>query len=240
MRMRWALPMVLCASAAAHAWPVDHAIELAPGAERFEKLAAVDWVDVEHEQILSAEVLPSGELLLTGKSEGRTHLLLYVQGKFAVWRVDVGRVPAPDASSSIDAAAKACGTKAEPMKAAASSGAALSVPVRSDECRRALLGVFDKAFLARNVEIVYDLPVLQAQLSDLQQAFKAAGLERLSARYKGAGLVLEGKTTTAERKRALWIVFRRSVGRVPLDDQTEVTDKAMPEAEAAPPQVDEP
>jgi hypothetical protein len=54
----------------------------------------------------------------------------------------------------------------------------------------------------------------------------------LEARYSGAGVVLSGAATPEGHHRALWELFRRSVGRVPLEDRVEVK---APEAPAAPP-----
>ena len=43
-----------------------------------------------------------------------------------------------------------------------------------------------------------------------------------TVRYSGAGVVLEGKLSAAQHRRALWELFRRSLGRVPLEDRVEV------------------
>ena len=102
-----------CPPRARRAWPVDLVVPLEAGKERFHKLSAVDWVEVEDPSIATAEVLEgSNELLLTGVKPGRTLLLLYAEGKFAVWRLVVGapgRPPEPEpAAEPLAAARKAC------------------------------------------------------------------------------------------------------------------------------------
>src|SRR4051812_42481914 len=83
-----ALAAVLCAclmwAAPAHAWPVDVLVDLSAGSDEIRKLSAVSWAQSDDEAIAVAEVLPTGELLLTGKSPGRALVLLYAEGKFAV------------------------------------------------------------------------------------------------------------------------------------------------------------
>ena len=73
-----------------------------------------------------------------------------------------------------------------------------------------------------------ELEELKARCEELQGQLKAinAGLTalklKISARYEGASLVLTGATDAAGQKKALWEVFRRSAGRVAMDDQVEV------------------
>ncbi|WNZ63504.1 pilus assembly protein N-terminal domain-containing protein [Myxococcus sp. MxC21-1] len=89
--------LALLVPALAHAWPVDLVVPLEPGKERFHKLDTVDWVQVADASVADAELLPgSNELLLTGQKAGRTLLLLYAGGRFAVWRLTVGSPPPED------------------------------------------------------------------------------------------------------------------------------------------------
>ena len=48
------------------AWPVDMIHDVEPGREKFVKLGAIDWAESEDPSIATAEVMESGELLLTG------------------------------------------------------------------------------------------------------------------------------------------------------------------------------
>jgi Pilus formation protein N terminal region len=208
----------------AGAWPVDLSMPLEVGKERFHRLSTVDWVEVEDPSIATAEVLRgSNELLLTGLKPGRTLLLLYAEGKFAVWRLAVGepgRTPVPVPSGELLAAArKACpGLKATEGE--------LVATVKDSRCRAALLALLKtEAYLARELELTFELPVLQAQLADVTSALKGTGL---TARYLGAGLVLEGSATPEEHRRALWALFHQSAGRVALEDR--VTVQQPPDA----------
>ncbi len=200
---------------AAHAWPADVYVDLEQGREVFRRLAALEWVEVEDPSIATAEVLPSGELLLTGVKAGRTLLLLYAEGKFAVWRLRIAPKgeQAKPAAGDANAVSKAC--------PGAKLGEGLVVTVSDAQCRTALLRFLEgDSFSARDLEITFELPALQSQLAAIQQRLEGAGLGSLEVRYVGAGLVLEGELTKEAHRKALWILFRESVGRVPLDDRS--------------------
>ncbi len=211
----------------AAAWPVDLSMTLETGKERFHKLSVVDWVEVEDPSIATVEVLSgSNELLLTGVKPGRTLLLLYAEGKFAVWRLVVGapgRPPEPSAES-LAAARKAC----PGLKTTEGAERSLTAFVKSSRCREALLALLKTdAYLARELDLTIELPILQEQLTALTTALKGSGL---TVRYRGAGVVLEGSTTPEGHRRALWELFRQSVGRVPLEDRGTVQRPAPPDA----------
>ncbi|WP_225409835.1 pilus assembly protein N-terminal domain-containing protein [Stigmatella hybrida] len=232
LRAGW-LAALLCLPVPALAWPVDMRFSLESGGDRFHKLSAVDWVEVEDPAIATAEVLSgSNELLLTGKRPGRTLLLLYAEGKFAVWQLTVsepGARPAGPASPELLAAArKAC----PGLEAKEAPERLLTVTVKDAACRTALLPLFQgDTWLARELELTFELPVLQAQLAAMGPRLKALGLE---ARYSGAGLVLQGTASAEAHRRALWELFRQSVGRVALEDRVKVEPpEAPPEGQDA-------
>ncbi len=218
--------LALLVPALAGAWPVDLAVSLEPAKERFHKLSTVAWVEVEDPAVATAEVLPgSNELLLTGQSPGRTLLLLYAEGRFAVWRLTVGAPPPEEPAPRLAAARKVC----PDLKATEGAERALSATVKDGRCRAALLELLrTDAYVARELELTFDVPVLQEQLASVGAALQPLGLE---ARYSGAGLVLTGSATPEVHRRALWELFRRSVGRVPLEDRVEVkAPEAPPDA----------
>lgn len=228
------LAPLLLLPGSALAWPVDLVFPLEAGAERFHKLSAVEWVEVEDPTVATAEVLPgSSELLVTGLRPGRTLLLLYAEGKFGVWRISVsakGSRLAPDtATEQLAAAKKAC----PGLQVTEGAERSLVTLVKDSGCRKALFALFQTdAWLARELDLTFELPVLQEQLSLLNAGLKELGLE---ARYSGAGLVLQGKATPQEHRRALWELFRQSVGRVALEDRVELdVPAAVPDAGTAP------
>ncbi|MCE9669372.1 pilus assembly protein N-terminal domain-containing protein [Myxococcus stipitatus] len=211
--------------ALAGAWPVDLVVKLESGKERFQKLAAVDWVEVEDPSVATAEVLSgSNELLLTGQKEGRTLLLLYAEGRFAVWRLTVGNPPTEDVAPRLAAARKVC----PDLQANQGLERSLTATVKDAPCRAALLEVLrTDAFLARELELTFELPALQEQLASMGAALQPLGLE---ARYSGAGLVMTGTASREDWRKALWELFRRAVGRVPLEDRVEVKAPEPPAA----------
>jgi hypothetical protein len=210
--------------AAVLAWPADMVHDVEPGREKFVRLAAVEWVEVEDPSIATAEIMESGELLLSGLKPGRTLVLLYAEGRFAVWRVRVGGKPE---LPSTDAAKKAC----PDLKLRPQDDTKLTATVQDEKCWKALLALFQgDGFVARELDLTFDPKVLQAQLKSIQDGLKKG----LSSRYVGAGLVLEGEVTQAEHRRVLWELFKRSVGRVALDDKLEVKGDAADAGRRAP------
>lgn len=218
-----ALAVVLCAcalwAAPALAWPVDVLVDLPAGSDEIRKLSAVSWVQSEDASIADAEVLPSGELLLTGKAPGRTLVLLYAEGKFAVWRVRVSAkgeaVRKDDGASQLTAAKAAC-------PGLTTDGTTLTAAIKDDRCRTALLALFQTdAFKAADLDLTFELAALQAQIAAIEKALKPIGIDDLKVSSRGAGLVVEGKATPAQKRSALWALFKNSVGRVPFDDRIE-------------------
>ncbi len=210
--------LVLAAPGAARAWPADVYVDLKVGEERFEKVSALGFVHSQDPDVLAAEVLPSGELFLHGKAKGRALLLLYSEGRFAVWRVRVG-TPRVEAGEALTAAKKACGPGLKVGEGA------LSGTVPNDACRVSLRTALEAdGFKAGDLELVFELEAFQAQLRDIRKGLDARGLQKVAARYQGAGLLLEGEVTREERQKALWTVFERSLGRVPLEDRLQMKE----------------
>ncbi len=226
------LASLLLLPSRALAWPVDLVFSLESGSDRFHKLSAVEWVEVEDPSVATVEVLSgSNELLVTGKRPGRTLLLLYAEGKFAVWRLAVtapGTRATPDAApEQLAAARKAC----PGLQVNEGTERSLMATVKDAACRKALLTLFQTdAWVARELELTFELPALQEQLSALSRVLKELGLV---ARYSGAGFVLQGTATPENLRRALWALFRQSVGRVPLDDRVKI-EAPKPEPDAGP------
>jgi hypothetical protein len=116
----------------------------------------------------------------------------------------------------------------------------LTATVKDNPCRAALLELLKTdAFLARELELTFELPVLQEQLAEVSSSLKSLGLE---ARYSGAGVVLQGSgpVKPEAHRKALWELFRLSVGRVPLDDRVKVETPAAPDAGTPEPAQPEP
>jgi len=215
---------------AALAWPVDVYVDVDAGGRWFQRLSTVDWVEVQDPKIATAEVLPSGELFVEGKSPGRTLLLAYAEGRFAVWRIRVaGKEKAAvevHGAPALAQARKACPGLAEEH---GSEGPSLQVQVKDEACRRALLQLFETDdYKARALELTFEVPALQAQLAAIERGLKAANLGHLGVRYAGAGLVLSGTATPEEHRRALLEIFRQSAGRVPLEDRVELKTTDTP------------
>ncbi|MBL8952341.1 MAG: pilus assembly protein N-terminal domain-containing protein [Myxococcaceae bacterium] len=212
------MPVTL-ALAVVLAWPVDMVHDVEPGKDRFVKLGAIDWAEVEDPTIATAEVMETNEVLLTGLKPGRTLVLVYAEGRFAVWRIRVGGKPD---EPPLEPAKKAC----PDLKHTPKDDPKLTVTIGTEACAKALAQLFQgDGFTARELELTFDGKVLQAQLKALQAASKKG----ISSRYVGAGLVLEGEATKAEHRQLLWSLFKKSVGRVALDDRIDTKTPQSPQ-----------
>jgi hypothetical protein len=196
-------------------WPADMVHDVETGREKFVKLPAIEWAEVEDPAIATAEVMESGELLLTGLKPGRTLVLLYAEGHFGVWRVRVGGAKSEATPALTEAAKKAC----PELKLTPGDDTKLTASVPNDACWKALYALFaTDTFVSRELDLTFDAKVLQSQLKALQAVLKKG----IASKYVGAGLVLEGEVTPAEHRATLWQLFKKSVGRVALDDRLEV------------------
>lgn len=221
--------LVLAVAGAAGAAPPDWVHDVEPGREKFVKLPRLDWVEVEDPTVASAEWLSeANELLLSGRKPGRTLLLLGADGKVAVWRLRVGGKPLLDEGLAA-AAKKACADFRLARGEEPGAPDRLAVTVAGEPCRAALAALFaTDAFEARALELTFDGPTLQAQLKSVQEGLATVTQGQVTARYVGAGLVLEGQLTAAGHRAMLWELYRRLLGRFALDDRIEVA--APPEA----------
>lgn len=215
MTRRW-LGAVAAIPFAAHAWPVDVRHAVAVEKTVFVKLAGVDWLDNPSPTVASVEWQPgSNELVLEGLREGVAHVLLYAQGKMAVWQV---RVQTPEKPAPLEPVRAAC-----PKLEVGRGG--VEGPVASVACLDALRVLFQgDGFVVRDLGLTYSGEVLQAQLKRVQAALPKG----VTAKYSGAGLVLEGTASPADHRKALWAAFHESVGRIALDDQVVVKTAESP------------
>ncbi len=218
---RLALALVLLPTLAL-AWPVDWVHDVEPQREKFVKLPKLDWVEVDDASITEGLwVAPSNDLVLVGLKPGRAVMLLGADGKVAAWRVRVGGKPLLD-DKVYAAAQKACPDfTVTPLEAVK-----LTVTVKTETCRLALAALFETdAFEARHLELTFDGAVLQTQLKLIQAALDKIAKGRVTARYSGAGLVLDGtRVTRAEYTRVLWAILKNSLGRFALDSRVEVVE----------------
>ena len=220
MTMRWLLlAAALSAASPAMAWPVNARFDLKVGEEKFQKLTPDAWVEVEAPAIATAELFETAEVMLTGKAPGSTLVLVHAEDKVMVWRVVV-RAPsdrtAPAPEDLTTPAKKAC----RDLKVESGE---LTTTIRDEACRQALLALFssDRApFLARDLDLTFDVAALQSQLRVIQAGLSKVAPE-VKAVYVGAGLRLSGRATAAQHRRAFWEVFRASVGRLALEDRIE-------------------
>ncbi len=212
--MRRAL-LLLVLSTPAWGWPVDVVQDLEVGKEKFVHLSSLDWFEVEDPKVVTVEYLESGEILFTALQPGRTLVLMYAEKKFAVWRLRVAGKSQPEVGT-LGTALKACPKLTyHPQEYDKLVGL-----VGDEKCRQAVLGLLaTDAFVGKELALVFPIEVLQSQLKTINAALAS---QKIVARYEGASLVLTGSVDAPGQRKALWDVFRRSAGRVAMDDQVEV------------------
>jgi hypothetical protein len=209
---------VLLMPALALAAPPHAVIEVKPGETTFVRLYEVRVLSVQDPEVATAELLPSEELLISGKKAGTTDVVALAGGKLVGIRVHV-RAPGTrlddQGGARLEAARKRCPTL---RVAGEGQDEELSVTPTPAACRTALIALFaTDRFLTKQISIAFDPPALQAQLAELEPAVKAAGVEA-PLHYQGATLVLQGALTPAQAARLIVAVYSHAVGGVPLDD----------------------
>ena len=216
--MRRLLWLLALAPVPASAWPVDVVQDLEIGKEKFVRLSSLDWFEVEDPKVATVEYLESGEILFTPQKPGRTLVLMYAEKKFAVWRLRVGGKPQLD-PAVLSAALKAC----PKLQYHPEAYDKLVGTVGDEKCRAALLPLLSNdTLVAKELDLTFEQVVLQAQLKAIEAAL-ATLKSKISAHYEGASLILSGSADGPGQHKALWEVFRRSAGRVAMDDRVEVS-----------------
>ncbi|MCL2626786.1 MAG: hypothetical protein FWD46_08240 [Cystobacterineae bacterium] len=236
----WVLPLM------SWAWPVDMEFVLEKGQNRFVKLAAAEWLEVDDASVATAELFETQEILLEGKKPGVALVLVYAEGKMGIWRVRVEEPPLPPLPSPNTLAKKKAAAPLpipEVEKEARQACPKLNFQkdklpkiagdVDTEACRQALLFLLmQPGWLGRELELVFEGSVLAAQLTAMQKAMdESLGKGKLKLRYVGATLEMVGKLSPKEYRKALWGVFFQSAGRIALDDSIQV----LPPSEAVAP-----
>jgi len=222
----WALPLLPLA------WPVDMEVVLKQGEAKFVKLAAAEWLEVDDTAVVSAELFDTQEILLEAKKPGVALLLVYAEKRAAVWRLVVE--PPASSPATKPAAPKPLEAAPSPLQQAKHACPKLRFQpdrlpkitghVDTEACRQALLFLLAQpGWLARELELVFEMEVLFAQLSAMQKAAEAAlGKNKLTLQYVGATLEMSGRLSSKQHRQALWSVFFHAAGRIALNDNIQV------------------
>ncbi len=228
--------VALAVAVPARAVPVDNAVDLVVGDEHFLRLAGVVAAEIDSPAVVTAELLPSGEILLTAKAPGRTLLFLASEERTAAWRLRVrergGRFEEAEATPEARAAAsKACpGLKEE----TSARGLGVVVTVPNPACRAALMRLVSAdPYRAGAMEITFTAESLRDQLVAIEQRAAAAGLTGLAFAYRGATLVVKGSAPAGSRLKLARLLYVTALGRVPAEFRFE--EAGPPDAGSAAP-----
>lgn len=221
------------APAVASADPPHAIVEVKPGDPAFERLFGVRVLAVADPSIASAELMPSQEVLVTGKKPGTTTVVAIAGGKLVGIRVHV-REPGAARPDQSGAAELAAALKACPKHQLVGEGAdqELGAVPEPAACRTALAALFaTDHFVIKQISVDFDQPALQLQLAEMEKAVKTAGLDGVSLAYQAATLVVKGTLSRAEAAKLALALYGSAVGGVPLDD----TELLIEEPDAGPP-----
>jgi hypothetical protein len=204
--------------------PVDGSVDLIVGETQFLRLTDVKAADVDDAKIVSVEVMPAGEILLTPHAPGRALLFLVDSMRTAAWRIRVrqrgGRLEEVNPSDAArTAAAKACLAFKEE---GSGDGLSVSATIVNAACRSALKRLFDTdGYRAKQLELLFTAESLQDQLADITERLKANGLPDVKIHYEGVTLVVSGTLPHGGWARLARALYEGAVGRVPPDFQVE-------------------
>jgi hypothetical protein len=212
--------ITLCTSAAAWAWPYDVVRELDTKTPAIVKLHQVDWFQLnsEDKKLLDVEwVEAANELILNPLKSGRVSVLLSAQQQLGFWNVLISEKRKP-AIAALERAKKNCpGIDFTPI-----DDVKLTVSISAEPCRQAALELLrGDGFVASQLRLTFTPEMLQAQLKDIQAALKPWSV---TARYVGAGLVLQGSAKKSEQAKLYWAIFFVTLGRLAVDDQIAFVD----------------
>lgn len=232
-RSPWAAMVFgVLAPALARAWPVSGAVDLIAGTEQFVRQPVLA-VKVDDPEIVTAEALPTGELLLTPKKPGRALLFLLGEGRLDAVRLRVHEGGGKSPEKPVDTAALALARKQCPgLKLDGPAGRQeLEASIPNGTCRRALLPVLEADDLsADRLELAFQPEALQDQLQAMRAALAKRGMDKeVELAYAGPTLRLEGRLDVQRLCEILSALFEVVAGRLNLDDRTE----ASPDAGAA-------
>jgi hypothetical protein len=215
----------------ARAVPPDEVRALEAGASLIQKppfgeVAQASAVEVDATGIVSAELLPAGEVLIEARAEGVARVFVF--GKRAVRVLQVSVVergpaqrtsPPPPRNLPTDVAPP-LGIKAATCAAAPSSSQGALVAVADDACFRALAAPADD--LASGPVAMpqyrFELEGMQAQAQAAQALLGKAGLGRVRVSFSPFGVKLEGAVDAAEKRRAIVAIYPAVLGPLRVDD----------------------
>jgi hypothetical protein len=213
--------------AIAHALPPNAQLQLAPGADRFVR-APIDVTDVvtEPESALTAEVLPSKEILVTAKPDAKGSATLLALGldRVYAWDVCIGKCPA---ATNIVSAKSACPGLDQVKDDKRSVWA---VTVKDTRCLEALRDALVHAtigpsWLQVSLEEKPAVEFFQTVEKQIASDPRAKGVQ---AMYYGPTLKLTGEATSAAVARAVMHAWQLTVGDVAFDNQTTAPPKETP------------
>ena len=214
------LAAVFLSATVAHAVPPDARFTLAPGAEKFLRLPP-ETIDIVTDPagLLTAEVLPSGELYVTASptAKGSATLLAVAADRVYAWDVCIGKCAD---ETNIASAKKSCPDLAQTSE---DGHPVWSVTIKDGACLEALRQALSHTTIpAQQLHLVLEEGPAMVFFARVAQAVKAdAKSSGITASYYGATLMLRGQATQAAVSRAVLHAYYETVGHVSYDNQTE-------------------
>jgi hypothetical protein len=195
---RAALAALLCLAPPARAIPPDARLALEGKKPHIEKLdGSFASIDTSDEQVVRAELLPSGELLLEPRGRGQARVFLFARRLVRVIEVAVDE-PLPE-------------------PAPAPSGACAR-PVIDARCYTSWRARLAHLPASQAPALQYELEGLQAEAKAAGELLAQAGLGQVRVSRSAWGVRLSGARDAREKRRALAAVYGAVLGALRFEE----------------------
>lgn len=219
------LAVALTVPVAATALPADGRVTMTAGSEKFFRapIEATDVV-VEPAGVITAELMPSKEILVTAPADAKGWTSLVVVGSDLIytWEICIAKCPA---ETTIESAKPACPDLAQVTEEGKKIWTAT---VKTEKCLNALLaGLVHANLTDRSLELTLQDDAAAAFYRSVEKKIADDPLTHgVTAGYYGATLELTGEAPRSAVAHAIAHAYLGTAGAVSFDDRTtEPTEK---------------
>ena len=206
-----ATAVLLAPAGRARAGSFDREVALeVDGRPHFEPFEGRARVFVSKPEVVHAEQLPTGEVLLEPHVEGEAVVFLQSDRAGTAWRVVVGHPSLSDPDEALARAIGACGrTRQDAEK--------IVLSVQGEACQKAAVAL-SRALPPHHLEVHFDSQGLLAQLAAQRSALREVVSEvGVKLGYLGATLRIKGRITRQELDAAVRAMWAVTAGGLLLD-----------------------
>jgi len=214
----------LLAPLGSRALPPNRFIAMQAGDIKYERAALGSWkVKSQDPEIVKARFFDTGEVFLEAGKPGQTIITLEnrVISRFWVWQVRVEHQATAPHRPDPSVLSESCGC-----------GSSGKYPVdclmESPDCVEAMRNLLEAGDLeVADVRVRYKIKGIQVLLKQMQTRLVEAGFAGVELAFVGANLQVKAVVADlAERRKLLLEIYRLMIGKLIIDDEITVRDKA--------------